>query len=779
MPVATPVPGRAAASRPADPVFRAIVAVAVAVRIVLILRPDGQLGFAEHIAMFKSWAFWNWGRPGLDLDPHTAGWPGLSFYLAFASQALFRLAGSVAGVFRAPGDFQAAFYLHREWFVTAGQLAWTALYGFGMMAVFEWTRLAAGRAVALVALAGFALDPLVLEESLTLGPDLPALVFLWASAWRLLRYDVDGAPSDARRAAIFCGLGISAKYYPALIVPLALWVLVRRASRDGRPFPSRLLLECAGLLVAAFLLTSPMFVRDWAVTQRDFGDQTSALSSEHFGQAWHGPSILYYLTSVLPGNFGWVALAAAVAGLIGLARARAAARPGLLMGILCLGLFGSLQAIFPRYILGLVPALWAGAAWLAVEGARALRPRGVPAWAAPAVLLGLWLAFTSGPELALLLRADSRAVALREMKALAQPGMAILRERYTPELASLADSDRLHRLLEAGRLSRRWAAEVRALPAPREINMYLSTVHPEISDAWYDARHIEPFDAVLVSTGVSTRYLAEPARFPRQVAFYRHLERFARRQATWGGGRMSGPVIDLYVPDTSRFRDLEASWAAESPGFPVPRGLSVLKEESVFQSELAMLFMQRGRMDAAQTHLERAIRADSANAEACNNLALVYAQQGRNADAEPLLGRSLALDPRNSNTELNLVAVQVALGRYDELLTHIRNLKNSRTIPTQALYELGSQLEQDQRPIEASAAYQSALEREPSPGGYMALGRVQESAGYLEGALDSYSKAIRGGAGEEARARFEALIARVDAPTRARFSGVRSGGAGR
>ena len=47
--------------------------------------------------------------------------------------------------------------------------------------------------------------------------------------------------------------------------------------------------------------------------------------------------------------------------------------------------------------------------------------------------------------------------------------------------------------------------------------------------------------------------------------------------------------------------------------------------------------------------------------------------------------------------------------------------------------------------------------------------------GYLDGALDSYSKAMRGGAGEEARARFEALLDRSDAATRSRFSGDRRG----
>ena len=309
--------------------------------------------------------------------------------------------------------------------------------------------------------------------------------------------------------------------------------------------------------------------------------------------------------------------------------------------------------------------------------------------------------------------------------------------------------------------------------------MYLSTVHPELSDAWYDARHIEPFDAVLVSTGVSARYQAEPARFPRQVEFYRHLERFARRRARWGGPGISGPVIDLYVPDSSRFHELEESWARASRDFPDPRGQSVLKEEAAFRSELAMLFMRRGRLEEARVHLERAARADTGNAEVCNNLALVYAQQGRNGDAEPLLRRSLALDPRNASTELNLVAVQVAVGKYDDLLTHIRNLKTSRDLPTQALYELGTQLARDGRPIEAAAAYQSALEREPSPTGYLELGRVQESVGYLDGALDSYSKAMRGGAGEEARARFEALLDRSDAATRSRFSGDRRGGAGR
>ena len=493
-----PVPARSQVNRPVtDRVLLGILVLAALVRLSLILRPDGQLGFSEHIALYKSWDFWNWGRPGLDLDPHTAGWPGLSFYLAFLAQLIFRFAGSLAGIFRSPGDFQAGFYLHRDWYTAAGQGLWTVMCLGGLLACYRWTERVAGPWAACTATLGLALDPLLLEESLTLGPDLPALAALWAAIYFLLRYDEDGLPGDARLSALFMGLGISAKYYPIALVPAALWVFYRRTRAPGQRFRPQLLAECAGLAAAAFLATSPMIIKDGRALQRDVSGQASALSTEHFGQGSSGPALMDYLAHALPEDFGWLAYLAGVLGFAWLWRARPAARAGLVTAGLCLLVFGLLHARFNRYILPMIPALWAGVGWLATRGAEWSRARKIPGWAGAGVLLLAWLALTSGPALARLWRPDTRAVALRDFRGMLRPDMAVLRERYTPEITSLGEATRLRRLLDAGLLSPRWADEVRTLPAPREINMFLSTVHPELSDPWYDIRVIEPFDLEL------------------------------------------------------------------------------------------------------------------------------------------------------------------------------------------------------------------------------------------------------------------------------------------
>ena len=57
----------------------------------------------------------------------------------------------------------------------------------------------------------------------------------------------------------------------------------------------------------------------------------------------------------------------------------------------------------------------------------------------------------------------------------------------------------------------------------------------------------ERYDVLIVSTGMYGRYLAEPARYPTEVAFYSRLFREGQLLQTFAPSATSrGPIIRIY-----------------------------------------------------------------------------------------------------------------------------------------------------------------------------------------------------------------------------------------
>src|SRR5262245_29065555 len=65
--------------------------------------------FEEATPFTVAWRLWNWGSPGLDLNPHFFNYPALTFYLNFLLQAIHFGAGRLAGAYADIAAFGQAY----------------------------------------------------------------------------------------------------------------------------------------------------------------------------------------------------------------------------------------------------------------------------------------------------------------------------------------------------------------------------------------------------------------------------------------------------------------------------------------------------------------------------------------------------------------------------------------------------------------------------------------------------------------------------------------------
>jgi hypothetical protein len=502
----------------------------------------------EALPMKKGLDLWGWASGRIEWNPHTAGWPSLSFYVHLLIQHLHFAVGRMLGVFGDRGDYFVAAWLDPGplLLISRGLAAAAAAAVAGLGA-----RIAAslsGGAAALLVGGLLAASPLLVEYGQTVTPDILLALFAALAVHRILAIQRTGARADYLWAGVWIGLGISSKYTPVLLLP-AVWAAhaLRQLGR-GAPRRHGLLLESLAAAVAAFALTSPFVVLDLATLVRDVGFQTLHMTGGHFGQA--RPGVVTYVLDVLGPGLGWGGFLAGVAGLaLGARRFRG---PYLVLAACVvpyyLGL-ALLQTQFPRYMLPLLLPLALGVAGLVSE----LEAR-LTAGAARRAALVLLAAIVLAPAAIGTWRyhqdrgrPSTHQLANQFLRQLPQGGAAAIAAEVlsvslpTARWASEFDPATLSRLStpQRRRLLERPLFDVSYLP------MY--TVQPEMSAFYYDLRHLAAFDYVVITDAVRNRYLADSARFAAQVGFYRDLERLAPAAARFAPGpEARGPEIRVY-----------------------------------------------------------------------------------------------------------------------------------------------------------------------------------------------------------------------------------------
>jgi hypothetical protein len=187
------------------------------------------------------------------------------------------------------------------------------------------------------------------------------------------------------------------------------------------------LAAAAGLLT--FLLLSPYVVIDWPRFVRDITTRGDGLARPHGVDV--GPGWRHHAMVTLPGAFGWPLYLWSVAGVIGLLATRF--RHSLVLLSFPLAYYvviGSLDTVFARYALPLVPFLALTAGWMTMVAGRfvSLRLR-VASPGAVAAVLAVWLAAPSGLEAVrldrILSRPDTRMLAAGYLQRHTAPGDSI------------------------------------------------------------------------------------------------------------------------------------------------------------------------------------------------------------------------------------------------------------------------------------------------------------------------------------------------------------------
>jgi Dolichyl-phosphate-mannose-protein mannosyltransferase len=263
--------------------------------------------------------------------------------------------------------------------------------------------------------------------------DVPATMFILASVLFALRLSESGAMKDLLLSAAMAGFAASTKYNAVLVVLAPLWVVLRGtlgpsdhrpSTASGRPEQVegrtlgprvRQALIVIGVLLAAFLLTTPYSVLDYPKFRSSLQNISSHLAEGHgvmLGRGW-----FVHLTQSLRYGLGLPLLSAGLVGLVlFLGRQPREAMVIAIFPVTYYLVIGSGFTVFARYILPVVPFLCLTAAyavaaageWIAQRVNLAARST-LLAWAL-AVLVIAPSAWTVVQFDRLLRRADSRVI---------------------------------------------------------------------------------------------------------------------------------------------------------------------------------------------------------------------------------------------------------------------------------------------------------------------------------------------------------------------------------
>jgi len=638
---------------------------------------DSAIEETDRTTMGRAWSLWRGGTKPFDPNPHTGGWPALSFYLTLGLQYAYKL-------YAGGGMSAAAFQSHVAGEGASPMFLFARVVGalIGVLTVYLTYRIAAkwlGRNVGLLSGLFLAANTLhVLTSQHVSDPNLLALLFVLLATPPLLRLVESGAVRDSVTAGAMIGLAGACKYVPLILVaPLAL------ACFQGR----RLKALAAGLLsvLAALFVATPFLFLDWKRTVIDMTGQRRALFSDWVGQTVFPISLPTYLVATLPHAMGWIAYALALAGLVLLVRMGRVMRTLVSIPILMLAANGMLKSAQERYILATLPFLHIGAAYALVRAV---------AWARERF-----------PVLAREAPAGRLAPLLLAAAAIAMP---------LPEL--IATRQQL-RLPDSRHLARRWILEHIDPGSPCAVELYGPVFAPQEraaviwpffatqSELARPTFHPEFLDGVqfhVASGEISRRFEAEPAKYPVENAYYRWLAEHAsvvwRSDSTMSGPRIvirrlpgaistraqrdsvfqaAMPVpnhvnrVELWCMDFSKMFQWEKDWARMEEW--ARRGLYVdaTDMEPPLRNLLATALWHEGRLDSADAEIRIAIAKTPASATFHLVRASILTDLERIPESLTELRKAYEVSGRDPRLHVNVAQALARMGRFGEAVEEL------------------------------------------------------------------------------------------------------------
>ncbi|HYQ88478.1 MAG TPA: tetratricopeptide repeat protein [Candidatus Binatia bacterium] len=708
---------------------------------------DSVIEETDRTTMGRAWLLWRGGTRAFDPNPHTGGWPALSFYLTLGLQYLFKIHYMSVSSGATAAQFQE--YVAHEG--AAPMFLFARIVGalIGTLTVYLTYRIAsrlAGRTVGLLAGLLLATNTLhVLTSQHVSDPNLLALLFVLLATPPLLRVVEGGTWRDSVQAGAMIGLAGACKYVPLILaLPLALAQIGRRAgavAAGTRPKLARAGLTgwlerhplSAGLLAmgAALFVATPYLFLDWKRTVIDIVGQKKALFSDWVGQTVFPISLPTYLAVTLPHAMGWPAYLLGLLGMVLLWRQGKVARTLVWIPIMMVVANGMLKSAQDRYILVALPFLHIAAAYALLRGASwvaarvpTLKPGSLPGRLAPALLAAAAVAWPL-PELVATRQAwslpDSRHLVRHWISDHLGANTPIGVELYGPVFA----------LNERAMIIWPFFATQSQLARP--------AYHPEFLDG---------LEYHVASGEISRRFEAEPEKYPVENAYYRWLGRHAT--VVWqSDSTMAGPhivvrrlpsnistraqrdsVFAQAMPEPNGVNRLElwcldyskmCQWVKEYPRMEewARRGLlvGVTEMEAPVRSQLAISLWRQGKNDSADVEMRAAIRLMPKNSAATYRLyhASILSDLGRVPEAITELHIAYEESGHDPRIHVPMGQALARLGRFDDAVQELLQVPQNHPQRGLALRDAGILiLDHSNRPIEALEYFRESIQLDPN-----------------------------------------------------------------
>ncbi|MBI2504724.1 MAG: glycosyltransferase family 39 protein [Candidatus Latescibacteria bacterium] len=352
-----------------------------------------------------------------DLNPHFFNYPSLHFYLLSVLYGLYFCAGYLGGVFVGLEDFQRQYLTDPSAFYLLGRLFGVCLGSASILLLYLIGRRVGGQRVGLSGAALLSVAFLHTRDSHFLTADIPATFHLLVAQLFFFAYLESGRWRDLSWGAVFLGLAASTKYNLGVFAAAQATAVLLGPSGAARGKHLAGALALSGL---AFVAGTPFALLDWGSFWRDLSFERAHFAAGHgldLGWGW-----VRHLGFSLPFGLGWPLLLAGLGGCAWLGWRRRPADLVLLSGILgYYAVAGSGKAVFPRYVLPLVPLLCLAAAIGLEEVAR--RWRGL--WAVLVLAALAPGAALSWQHDQLLTRPDTRLLAAHWLEAQVPGGARI------------------------------------------------------------------------------------------------------------------------------------------------------------------------------------------------------------------------------------------------------------------------------------------------------------------------------------------------------------------
>ena len=617
---------------------------------------DSAIEETDRTTMGRAWSLWRGGTRPFDPNPHTGGWPALSFYLTLGIQYGYKLWYMSHAGGTTPTEFQD----YVSGVGAAPMFLFARIIGalIGVLTIYLTYRIGKqllGRTVGLLAGLFLAANTLhILISQHVSDPNLLALLFVLLATPPILRLVEGGTWRDAVLGGAMIGFAGACKYVPLVLgAPLVAAIWMGRKSRAAatgiRRFP--LVAGLVSILGALFLATPFLFI-DWKRTVIDITGQRRALFSDWVGQTVFPISLPTYFITTLPHAMGWPAYALSLAGLILMSRQGRLMRVFVSIPILILAANGMLKSPQERYILVALPFLYIAAAYALVRAVAWARER--VSWlsreaplgrAVPALVAAAAIAVPL-PELVVtrhqLSLPDSRHQARRWIYQHIPQGSPLAVELYGPVFA---DRERACVIWP-------FFATQSQLARP--------TFHPEMLDG---------LQYHCASGEISRRFEAEPAKYPVENAYYRWLRDHAtvvwRSDSTMAGPRI---VIRRLPPNISTRAQRDSVFLA---AMPVPNHVNRVE---LWCLDFAKVYQWVNDWPRVEEWARRGLYVDVPEMEGAlrSELALGLWHQGKLDSADHEIRIAIAKIPKSPTFRLYHSGILTELNRLQESVDELR-----------------------------------------------------------------------------------------------------------